>query len=190
MKWHHLFVKIAIISLIWIQCASYKNGAGTSNPKTIPLTVSLIEKYSLSASDLEKLNYFLPYQLVLKKGDSNLSFTIDDRGVLNLGDRRKDSMLVIKSNYIGKAKVDLVSHQTWQVWKKSKSSYRFTLNFFPGHEDKLVFMENEQGYYEVLKDERGRISFGGNRYACVSGCGNILMVLATEAHSYFGRSSH
>ncbi|MBN1478721.1 hypothetical protein EH223_17315 [candidate division KSB1 bacterium] len=157
-------------------------------PKKIPLTRALIDNYKISDTHLTQLNYYLSYNLLLKKGISNSSYTISDDGVLNLDDARQDTVVIIKSNWQGRAcSAEKVKQLSWKIWK-DKKIYSMCLNFL-SQNDSLVFIENESGYFVLERDDKGRIKFDNQIYSCIDGCNNILMVDAREIDYYRGTSN-
>jgi len=180
------------ISLIILCCVLpfYRcyNALNVPSGRVIPVTKENLNRYDLEKENFEQfktVSCYLSNDLLLKK-KSDTSIPYFERDNVIFQDDRRDSVLRIPSSYSAKVMKTFFRNKEKLFGLITDKKKCISIEFDGFEGISLTFIENESGYFDLEKDDRGRVSLGGEKYVCLDGCNNLLMVDAGEIDTYEG----
>lgn len=134
-------ITILIVSITLVGCSS-----------RYVLDTNKIEKYKLSAEDLQGIQFYNSHDLVLTRYEAKTTDKTTDGGTLNLNYGKEIDQLMIKAGTRGKV-------------VKQLEGNRIAISFEPDDSKFLVFGTKEGGstyYLQALewKGDRGKVKYG------------------------------
>ena len=144
----------------------------TSCSPKIPFTQTIRDQNSLTAEELQRIQFYLSDPVILRRGNSQ-SQKATEEGALVIKSGKNIEQVSFKSNTPGTVS-EVVSNAALKM------------SFEEGPEKVLVFSADKNGYYSLKaltwdKDGRGTINYGGQTYTAAPGSSNAVLLFKMKS---------